>query len=89
MAPGKSLDVDQIHRSLHSRTDRFGRIKFKQADMAEEFGVTKFTMSRTISSMITDGRIRLITKNRNNRGTFVITDPDEWDAVYDKDTNDV
>lgn len=82
MAPGKSLDVSKIHRALHSKTDRFGRIKFKQADLAKEFSVTKFTMSRTIASMVADGRIKLITKNNNNRGTFTIADPDEWDAAH-------
>lgn len=82
MPKGYSVDLDDLHRYLFVRADRLGRLKISQIELAEEFGLTKFTMSRTFAKMIDQERIRLLTKNKNHRGTFVVEDPEAWKIVH-------
>ncbi len=76
------MDHDAFHASLFEKTDRRGRIKLNQTELAVEFGITKFTMSRTITKMVDDRRMRQVSNKSNNRGYFVVEDPDVWKAAY-------
>lgn len=78
MPTGHTIDHNTFHALLHRKADRRGRIKLQQTELAQEFGITKYTMSRTISKMLEDKRIRQISRKGNNRGYFVVEDPDIW-----------
>ncbi len=88
MPVGHSLDHNAIHALLYQKVDRRGRIRLYQTDLAVEIGVTKFTMSRTISKMIAAKRIRRISQKGNNQGFFVVEDPEVWSAAYGHDDGD-
>lgn len=75
MPKGFPIDLDVLQARLWERTDRLGRIKLTQSDLAAELGITKYTMSRVITKMIDDGRIRQISNRGNNAGRFIVTDP--------------
>lgn len=82
MPTGYSIDHDAFHAFLFRKADRHGRIKLQQTELAQEFGITKFTMSRTIAKMIENKRIRRVSQKGNNRGYFVVEDPEVWEAAY-------
>lgn len=82
MPTGHSIDHDAFQTLLYRKADRHGRIKLNQTELAQEFGITKFTMSRTITKMVEAKRIRRISQKGNNRGYFVVEDPDVWKAAY-------
>lgn len=84
MPKGLAIDLDALHRILYRRADRQGRLKLHQGKLAEEIGVTKFTMSRLVSRLVDQKRIRLLTGNKNNRGQFVIEDPEVWKVLNDR-----
>jgi DNA-binding transcriptional regulator GbsR (MarR family) len=78
MPTGHTIDHNDFHAFLYAKADRMGRIKMKQTALAEELGITKYTVSRTISKMLEDKRMRQISRKGNNRGYFVVEDPDIW-----------
>lgn len=82
MPTGHSIDHNAFHAFLFRRSDRHGRIKLQQTELAKEFGITKFTMSRTIAKMIEAKRLRRVSQKGNNRGYFVVEDPEVWEAAY-------
>lgn len=82
MPTGNSIDHDTFHGFLFRRADRKGRLRMDQKVLAAEFGLTKFTLSRTITKMIEDKRLRKISRKGNNRGYFVVEDPELWKAAY-------
>ena len=88
MPKGHNIDVERLHESLFDKADRLGRLKLKQSEVAVELGITKFTMSRTVTKLIEQGRMKLLTKNRNNRGLFYVTDPEEWHLAFDDEDDD-
>lgn len=81
MPRGYSVDIDALHAFLFKQADRRGRLKLRQSKLAGELGITKFTMSRVVSKMIDDGRMRQITTSEYARGYFHIEDPEVWKAV--------
>ncbi len=82
MPTGKAIDHDAFHAFLYNRAGRRGRIELQQTQLAAEIGVTKYTMSRIIAQMLEDGRLHQISKKRNNRGYFVVEDPETWKAEH-------
>jgi hypothetical protein len=85
MPRGKDLDHLAIHRVLYERADRLGRVLINQTDLAKELGITKFTMSRTITQMIADHRLHQISRKKNLRGVFRVIDPHEWQDLHGPD----
>lgn len=82
MPKGYDVDLDALHNVLWERTDRVGRTRINQSELAQQMGITKFTMSRVMNRMVVDQRIRRITGGRLNTGMFLITDPTEWVSTY-------
>lgn len=82
MPTGVSIDHDDFHAFLYGKADRHGRIKLQQTALAKELGVTKFTMSRLIAKMLEAKRLRQVSQKGNNRGYFVVEDPEVWEAAY-------
>lgn len=82
MPKGYSIDLDALHSFLFRKADRLGRIKLNQTQLSKDFGITKFTMSRVITKMVDSKRIKRLTSNLNNRGLFVVEDPEIWNDVY-------
>lgn len=83
MPRGQDLDHLAIHRALWKRADRLGRVRLNQTELARELGITKFTMSRLITTFIEDERLALLTRNKNHRGQFKVMDPDHWLALFE------
>jgi DNA-binding MarR family transcriptional regulator len=81
---GHSIDDSAVHSFLFRRTDRLGRIRINQTELAGEFGITKFTMSRVINRMIDAKRIRRLSSHLNNRGVFIVEDPEVWEVMNAK-----
>lgn len=88
MPKGFDVQHDEIHARLYKEADRLGRVKVVQQELANEIGVTKFTMSRTITKMVEDKRLRRVSRNRNNRGVFVVEDPELWALAYRTDEDE-
>lgn len=88
MPKGHSINIEALHSFLFRKSDRLGRIKLNQRELADEFGITKFTMSRVIARMVDTKRIRRLTNNLNNRGSFVVEDPEVWIVAYSDDDDD-
>lgn len=87
MPRGVRVDIDLLHGYLHRKSDRLGRVKIQQGDLAELLGVTKFTMSRVIAGMVSGGRLRKLANDRHNQGVFVVIDPVVWAAMRSKEEN--
>lgn len=82
MPRGQYLDLADIHLQLWERSDRRGRYRMNQAELAVELNITKFTMSRVVASLIDQNRIRRISHMRQNSGLFAIEDPETWHETY-------
>lgn len=78
MPRGETIDTGMVHKLLWARADRLGRLKVMQKDLAEEIGITKFTMSRVFSRMEEDGRLRKLQGHKGNTWTYAIKDPKSW-----------
>lgn len=78
MPKGFPIDLNAFHIDLWTRSDRMGRVKLVQKEWAETLGITKFTMSRVMTRMVDDGRIRKVSKKKYLDGMFVVTDPYEF-----------
>lgn len=82
MPKGQPLDLGVIHALLWEESDRVGRYRLNQAKLAVQLGITKFTMSRTIATLIEQKRIRRISHMRQNSGMFVVEEPSVWAETY-------
>jgi CRP-like cAMP-binding protein len=72
------IDRDVLHRLLWARTDSRGTIRLHQAHLAEDLGVTKFTVSRIIHEFLDAGRISKVGAAKANIATYVVEDPKTW-----------
>lgn len=81
MPRGQSVDLDLLHKFLWKRTDRLGRIKIVQRDLAEDLGVTHYAINRILSRMTATGRIRRMATGHRNIGTYVVIDPEGWEDL--------
>lgn len=79
MTRGKAVDEKALHKSLWSRADRLGRLTIKSIDLANEIGVTVFTMSRVMGRLEDSGRIRQIASSKTNIKTYWIRNPAEFE----------
>lgn len=85
MAQGKVLSLQVLHNALWRLRDRHDAVKVHQGELAAEFGVNKFTMSRKIRALVDEGRIRHVSNRRTLAGRFVVEDP----ADFASDVNDL
>lgn len=82
MPSGTHVDHLAVHRALFERADHLGCVVIHQSELARELGVNKFTMSRVISQMVADERMRQITKRQYRWGKFKVTDPQVWQNMH-------
>jgi predicted transcriptional regulator of viral defense system len=78
LAQGKALSLHVLHDALWQRSDRRNAVSVSQGDLATEFGVNKFTMSRKVKALVDEGRIRRISNGRYLTGKFIVEDPDNF-----------
>jgi DNA-binding MarR family transcriptional regulator len=78
MPRGKHLNDQKIHTNLYKQSDRLGRLKIIQKDLAAELGITIFAMSRVIKRMEEAGRIKRLTSHQGTIWTYVIRDPERF-----------
>ena len=76
--PNAAVDRDRLHALLFRRTNRFGKVKLIQKELAEEIGVNKFTMSRIMKEFLEDGRAKLLSRGKHDGNSYVIVDPEVW-----------
>jgi DNA-binding MarR family transcriptional regulator len=72
------LDRDAIHRLLWERRDRRGTTTFKSGELAQELGVTIWTMSRITQELIDAGRIKRLRAAQTNIKTYIVRDPEAF-----------
>lgn len=78
MSPkGQPIDVDALHRYLHRKSDRLGRLKIVQRELAETLGITHFAVNRILGRMEEQGRLGKLASDQKNIWTYVINDPEE------------
>lgn len=70
------VDKQELHRRLWERTDRLGRVRIKWIDIANEYGITKFTMSRIAAKMEEDGLIEKIGTGYQNICMYKVNKPE-------------
>lgn len=78
MTQGKVLSLQVLHAALWQLRDRHDAVRIHQAELAAEFGVNKYTMSRKIRALVEEGRIRHISHQRKLAGRFIVEDPRDF-----------
>lgn len=81
MAQGKALSLRALHGALWAARDRRNAVRLHQGQLAAEFDVNKYTMSRKVKELVEEGRIRRISNRRVLAGQFIVEDPDTFDAA--------
>lgn len=66
------VDRDLLHQYLWKKRDSLGRYLGTQTALADDLGVTLFTLSRIFKEMEGAGRLRKI------RGKYYVVDPKAW-----------
>ncbi len=67
------VDRDLFHAYLWKKSEeKSHKLRISQIVLAEELGVTQFSMARIFSEMRASGRLRRV------RGIHYVTDPDLW-----------
>lgn len=82
MPKGHPIDDESLHAFLWEKADRLGRVRLSQTDLAAELGITKWTMSRIITRLVEARRMKRRSNNLNNRGLFMVEDPEVWNELY-------
>ena len=72
------LDPDLLHRILWRRADRRGRLRVLAMDLADELGITRFTLSRIMNQMAQEGRLRDLGRDGSNQKLWTVVDPEQW-----------
>lgn len=77
------IDRQKFHEYLWENRDRHDILKIKASDLAQTFGVTKWTMSNIMREMEETGRLKRIRKR------FKIIDPSlhRWNYTPEVKTN--
>lgn len=78
MPKGIHIDVPAVHDLLWERSDRLGRLKLIQKELAKELGVTHFAITRLFKRMEEEGRMKKLTGHQGNTWTYTIRDPDRF-----------
>jgi len=73
-----SLDRDGLHRMLWRRGNRNGKITFRLEELADELGVSRFTISRVMAEFMAENRVFKLSAPRRAGCTYRVADPDEW-----------
>lgn len=74
----EAIDRDGLHRYLWRRSDRLGRLRLVQKELADGLGVTKFTISRIMKEFTDQGRVRSLGRGERSSHTYLVIDPDAW-----------
>lgn len=75
MPKGTAIDRAALQKQLYERSDRLGRLKIHQRDLAKELGVTYFAVCRVLSKMEAEGRVKVLKAGIDNVKTYVIREP--------------
>lgn len=89
MGRPQSIDRDALHSLLARRADRRSSIKLLANELALEIGVSSYHFSRIIAEMQEDGRIRQVSISKHNIRTYMVMDPDTWQAQRQQERQDV
>lgn len=67
------VDRDLLHEYLWKRSEsRSHKVMIQQTLLAENLGITPFTMTRIFSEMLVSGRLK------RARGVYYVVDPSVW-----------
>lgn len=78
MPKGQAIDMSAVHHLLWDRSDRLGRLRLTQKELATELGVTHFAVSRLFKRMEQDGRMKKLTGHQGNTWTYTIRNPENF-----------
>jgi hypothetical protein len=74
------VDRDRLHAYLFRQTNRYGKIKLVQKHLADELGITNYTLSRIMKEFLEDGRAKLLSRGKHDGNAYMIVDPAVWAA---------
>ena len=77
-----AVEVNDLHVILFDQSDRLQRVRLRQDEIAKALGISKFAMSRAVTKMVTEKRMRPISNLGNHRGVFFVEDPVTWKERY-------
>jgi len=69
---GRPVDDLEVHALLLERSDRLGRVKVHQRDLAVELGLSHFTVCRVISRLESEGLLRRLRSLERNVGIYAV-----------------
>ncbi len=72
------LDVEALHDFFWKYSNSKGKVNFTITEMSELFGMTYFSMCRTLGKFVHAGRLK---KTKPNSSTFFCVDPVEYRKV--------
>lgn len=72
------LDRDALHSFLWDRTDSKDVIRIVQRELAEQLGVTIYTMSRVVKEFCQEGRLKKVQTSNHNIQSYVVCEPGAW-----------
>lgn len=72
------LDREALHLFLFERTDDKDIIRIVQKELADDLGVTPFTMNRVIKEFCQEGRLKTVTTSNHNIQSYVVCEPAAW-----------
>lgn len=75
MTHGETIDRHALHVYLWNQRDRRGQICIPQHELAEELGISIYTMSRIFKEMKDAGRVKKISGAKHNVGRYVVNNP--------------
>ncbi len=78
MSRGVPLSRTELHDELWAARDRSGKVKIYQKQLAIHLGISQSHMSRVITDMEAQGRIKKIGARYRNVGIYLIRDPAEF-----------
>lgn len=79
MGKGHPIDRDKLHAYLFRKTDRYGRLRLVQKNLAEDMGVAHETICRVIKRMCDEKRMKRLDSKKNNVGVYMVLDPEDWE----------
>lgn len=69
------VDLDRLHSYLWDIKNRVNTVKIHQGELGKEIGVDRFHLSRLITKMVEQGRMKQVASSQGNIKTYLIYDP--------------
>lgn len=74
---GRPLDRDALHRFLYEKAGRNGKLTVHLDEISEEFGMSRFHLSRVIQEFVKSGQMKLLDAGHRNVKSYVVRPPAE------------